>query len=63
MMTVRVTTSLPCGCTEALIDDDGRLVVATANACRGGWWCECVDPLAPEVCEHAVVLLTELGMD
>jgi hypothetical protein len=64
MMTIQMALKMSCGCTEALIEDDdlGSLVVTTANACKGmGWWCECVDPREPEVCEHAVMLLDWMG--
>lgn len=58
MMRVAVASALSCGCTEALVDDDGRLVAATANVCKPAWWCECQDNRSqPAVCDHAVVLM------
>jgi hypothetical protein len=58
MPSVLVTVSMSCGCTVALVDDDGRLLACSADVCRGHWWCECVDgDLDPEVCAHADALL------
>lgn len=54
MMTVLVTLTLSCGCTEALVGerDGGQLVVCSCDVCRDKWWCECVDPENPHFCEH-----------
>jgi hypothetical protein len=57
---VEVMLSMACGCTAALVDDGDRLVACTANACLPGWWCECVNPEDPQVCDHAAVLLLAL---
>jgi hypothetical protein len=62
-MHVRIALRLSCGCTEALLDDGGRLVVCMVNACRPAWWCECVEGLVnPDVCDHVAVLFAELGV-
>lgn len=59
MLSVLLTLSMPCGCTEALVDGDdgGQMVVCTADQCRGHWWCECADPEDPQQCEHVDALL------
>jgi SWIM zinc finger len=63
MMTVVATLAFSCGCTEAVVDDDGRLVACSADVCRGHWWCECRDGQAdPDVCEHAEALLLALDV-
>jgi hypothetical protein len=61
MPEVLVSVAASCGCTEALVDDDGCLVASTVNVCRGHWWCECVDPADPVLCVHAETLLLELN--
>jgi hypothetical protein len=64
MLTVLVTWSMPCGCTEALVeDDDGRLFACTADVCLGKWWCECCAHLDdPPLCDHAAVLMLDIGV-
>jgi hypothetical protein len=61
MPEVLVIVAASCGCSAALVDDDGRLVASTVNACRGNWWCECADPACPVLCVHAETLLLELN--
>lgn len=61
-MKVVVTSVLGCGCTEALLNDDGRLVDCIANVGGPGWWCDCVMAEDPDsLCAHAVMLLAEMG--
>lgn len=62
MLDVLVTWSLPCGCTDAIVDAEPGLVVCSADVCRGHWWCECADPEDPEVCEHVDALLVLLSV-
>ena len=61
MLSVMVTLRMSCGCTEAIVEDDGLLFACSVNACRPAWWCECVDGHGgPDVCEHADALLREM---
>ena len=58
MLKVLVTLRMPCGCTEAIVEDDGLLFACSVNACKPAWWCECVDGLTdPVMCDHADALL------
>jgi hypothetical protein len=64
MLSVLLTLRMPCGCTEALVDDGyGGLVNCTVDACRGKWWCECADPQDPREYDHAEALLILMGVD
>lgn len=61
MLAVLFMFSMKCGCTEGIVDDGFRLVVCSADACRGHWWCECADEADPQVCDHAVALLARMA--
>jgi hypothetical protein len=59
MLTVVATLAFSCGCTEAIVEDDGLLFACSVNICLPSWWCDCADGHGgPDMCGHADALLS-----